>query len=788
MNFTDILQKRDILKNKSKEEKNVNYKRNNIRQIQNNSSKIQRKEEQKSEYKIALAGNPNVGKSTIFNNLTGMHQHTGNWTGKTVANATGECIYKEQKYTFIDLPGTYSIMSNSEEEEIARDYICFGNPDATVVVVDATTLERNLNLVFQIMEITDNVILCVNLLDEAKKKKIKVDLKKLSAELGIPVVGTIARDKRTLDKLLETIKKTCENKIDIIPKRVIYQENIENTITKLTKELKEKYSLNENMYRWISLKIIDGEERIIESIEKNLGIEIQSLIGDIGKVNIKKEDTENGDIEQEDVEELDIEKENIEEIDIKKVTTKIEEEKTSAEDMRRGFSKKNDCNINYKDIIISKIVETAEKVSKKVCVFEDKNYSERDRKIDKILTSKKYGIPIMILFLGLIFWLTIVGANYPSQFLFDIFSRFQEKLINFATYVNCPSWLSDMLILGVYQTLTWVVSVMLPPMAIFFPLFTILEDLGYLPRIAFNMDGFFKKACCSGKQMITMCMGFGCNACGVTGCRIINSPRERLIAIITNNLVPCNGRFPFLITIATIFIAGTIEGIGASIISTISVMLVIVLGIFLTLVISKILSKTILKGMPSSFILEMPPYRKPQFCKIFVRSIFDRTLFILGRAVAVAMPAGLVIWLFANIGVNGSSILDLIVNFLDPFARLMGLDGYILTGFILGIPANEIVLPIILMCYLQGKALINIEDTFAIGEILRQNGWTILTAINVMIFTILHFPCATTLLTIKKETGKMRWVVLSFLIPTVCGIVICMLTNLIFNFGKFVFL
>lgn len=709
MNFTDIFQKRSRLKNESKEE-----------------------------YRIALAGNPNVGKSTIFNNLTGMHQHTGNWTGKTVANAKGECIYKEQKYTFIDLPGTYSIMSNSEEEEIARDYICFGNPDTTVVVVDATTLERNLNLVFQIMEITDNVILCVNLLDEAKKKKIKVDLKKLSSELGIPVVGTIARNKRTLDKLLESIKKACENKIEIIPKRVIYQEKIENAITKLTKVLKEKYSLNENMYRWISLKIIDGEEKIIKSIEKNLGVEI---------------------------------------LENKEIQSIIE-----------NIKKDNDFNINYKDIIISKIVETAEKISNKVCMFEDKDYSERDRKIDKILTSKKYGIPIMMLFLGLIFWLTIVGANYPSQFLFDIFSKFQEKLINFATYINCPSWLSDMLILGVYQTLTWVVSVMLPPMAIFFPLFTILEDLGYLPRIAFNMDGFFKKACCSGKQMITMCMGFGCNACGVTGCRIINSPRERLIAIITNNLVPCNGRFPFLITIATIFIAGTIEGIGASIISTISVMLVIVLGIFLTLIISKVLSKTILKGMPSSFILEMPPYRKPQFCKIFVRSIFDRTLFILGRAVAVALPAGLVIWLFANIGINGSSILDLIVNFLDPFARLMGLDGYILTGFILGIPANEIVLPIILMCYLQGKALINIEDTFAIGEILRQNGWNILTAINVMIFTILHFPCATTLLTIKKETGKMRWVVLSFLIPTVFGIIICMLTNLIFNFGKMIFI
>ena len=321
---------------------------------------------------------------------------------------------------------------------------------------------------------------------------------------------------------------------------------------------------------------------------------------------------------------------------------------------------------------------------------------------------------------------------------------------------------------------------MLPPMAIFFPLFTFLEDLGYLPRIAFNMDGIFKKCCCTGKQMITMCMGFGCNAAGVVGCRIINSPRERLIAILTNNLVPCNGRFPFLIIIATIFVAGTMHGIGASIIATLTVIGVILLGIFLTLLISKILSKTILKGMPSSFILELPPYRKPQFGKIFVRSIFDRTLFVLGRAIAVAAPAGLVIWLFANIGINGESLLTIVANFLNPFAKLMGLDGYILTAFILGIPANEIVLPIILMCYLNDGALVDIEDTITISQILIQNGWTILTAINVMIFTVLHFPCTTTLLTIKKETGSLKWTIISFLIPTVCGIILCMITNLIF--------
>ena len=278
-----------------------------------------------------------------------------------------------------------------------------------------------------------------------------------------------------------------------------------------------------------------------------------------------------------------------------------------------------------------------------------------------------------------------------------------------------------------------------------------------------------------------MCMGFGCNSCGVTGCRIIDSPRERLIAILTNNFVPCNGRFPFLITIASIFIAGSFSGIGASIVSTISVIGIIILGIILSFFISKILSKTLLKGKPSSFVLELPPYRKPQFIKIIIRSIFDRTLFVLGRAISVAIPAGLVIWIFANIGIGGESILTIVANFLDPFAKLMGLDGYILTAFILGIPANEIVLPIILMCYLAGNTLIDIEDTQTIGKILIENEWSILTALNVMIFTILHFPCATTLLTIKKETGSLKWTIISFLLPTLCGIIICMVTTFIYN-------
>ena len=614
------------------------------------------------EYTIAISGNPNVGKSTIFNGLTGLHQHTGNWTGKTVENAAGICKYKETNYLLVDIPGTYSLMADSEEEKIARDYISSGKADVTLVIVDATCLERNLNLVFQIMNLTDNIVVCVNLLDEAEKKGIKIDLEKLSSLLGVPVVGTIARKKKTLENLMQTLSNVCMQTVSFIPECIDYT----------------------------------GDDK------------------------------------------------------------------------------------EYLDNIFKK----AHDITNEVCKVENTDYNEKDKKIDKILTSKRFGIPIMILFFCLIFWITIVGANYPSELLSNLFNSIEPYFKSFLEFISTPEWLNSLLLDGVYKTVTWIISVMLPPMAIFFPLFTLLEDLGYLPRIAFNLDKCFKKCCSSGKQALTMCMGFGCNAAGIIGCRIISSPRERLIAILTNSFVPCNGRFPFLITITTIFFSGAIyygESLKSSLISTLIVFIVICIGIAFTFLVSYILSKTILKGKPDCTILELPPYRKPQIGKILVHSLVDRTLFVLGRALSIAIPAGIIIWILANIQISNISLLTYIANFFDPFAKLMGLDGYILTAFLLGLPANEIVLPIILMCYTQAGSLIDLENMHSIFEILSANGWTIVTAINVMIFSLLHFPCGTTLLTIKRETKSLKWAIIAFILPTIIGIILCMLINLFFH-------
>lgn len=666
---------------------------------------------------VALAGNPNTGKSTVFNSLTGLNQHTGNWTGKTVTTAQGNYKFKDKDFILVDLPGTYSLLSNSLEEEVARDFICFGNPNATVVVTDATCLERNLNLVLQILEITDKVVVCVNLMDEAKRKKIQIDLSRLSELLGVPVIGTSARSGDGLEELMDAVYKVAQGEIEPKPIRIQYNDNIEKAIQNI--ERKISISVNNKINtRWFSLKLIDGDKTILNSINKYIELDLERLV-DIYEPNLIYED--------------------------------------------------------LRDQIVFSIVELAENISSQIIYYEKQKHNELDRRIDDILTSKTFGIPTMLTLLGVIFWITIEGANIPSEAIASVLFSIEDKLTNLFIVHNLPDWLYGPLVLGIYRTVAWVISVMLPPMAIFFPLFTLLEDLGYLPRVAFNLDNYFKKACAHGKQALTMCMGFGCNAAGVIGCRIIDSPRERLIAIITNFFVPCNGRFPILISITTIFIAGAASGPIQTIIGTLTITFVIVLGVLMTLLTSKILSKTILKGMPSSFTLELPPYRKPQIGRIIVRSIFDRTIFVLGRAVMVAAPAGLFIWFMANMNINDVSLLDHSAGFLQPFAHLIGVDGYILMAFILGLPANEIVMPIIIMSYMATGSMIELDNLEALRSLLVSHGWTWLTAINVMLLCLMHFPCATTLITIKKETKSWKWTIVSFLIPTIAGIVVTFL-------------
>ncbi len=619
---------------------------------------------------VGLAGNPNVGKSTVFNALTGMKQHTGNWPGKTVESAIGEYEYNERMVKMYDLPGTYSLIAHSKEEEVTRDFICKEKYDVIVVVCDAVCLERNLNLVLQVLDITKNVIVCVNLIDEAKKKKISINYEGLSKILNVPVIPVCARDKKGLENLQIVINEISNRKM-----------------------------------------VVNSNSKLCDKAKNEL----------------------------------------------KTTDTKSEENAT----------------INH--------IKKAEEIAQKVIKFEEKNYASRDRKIDKILTRKSTGIPIMLLLLALMFWITIVGANYPSEILFDFFKALGDKLYDIFEKLKVPEFITGVLLGGGYKVLSWVVSVMLPPMAIFFPLFTILEDLGYLPRIAFNMDKMFKKCEACGKQALTMCMGFGCNACGVTGARIIDSPRERLIAIITNNFVPCNGRFPAIISIITMFFVGNEMGAFSSIAGVLILMGVILLGILMTFINSKFLSKTILKGEASSFTLELPPYRAPKVVSVIVRSIFDRTLFVLGRAAVVALPAGILIWLLSNIEISGVTIIQYCTDFLDPFAQLMGLDGVILMAFILGFPANEIVIPIALMAYTMNGELVETSNLLQMKEIFVQNGWTVCTAICTILFSLMHWPCSTTCMTIYKETKSLKWTLVSIVLPTVCGVVACMVVNFLFH-------
>lgn len=678
---------------------------------------------------VALAGNPNVGKSTLFNALTGMHQHTGNWPGKTVACAQGICPTENGPLVLVDVPGTYSLHPRSAEEEVAGTFICFDSPAAAVVVCDGGCLGRSLILALQIIETGIKTLVCVNLLDEAGEKGLETDLNLLSEKLGVPVIGTVAKNKKSAQTLTSALAELLETH-NTRGHKLRYSDAVEDAVALIQPIAAELWHEAPDP-RWLSLRLLEGEPGFLKELSDRLGLDV----------------------------------------------TRHPELSQALEMAKIRLSAQGITPEKLQDEISRVPAEEAGRLESLVQKRKKSRSSGLKKGLDRLLTGKLTAYPLMLLLLALVLWITVVGANYPSQLLSRGLFWIQDQLFALFTAAGAPGWLRDSLVMGVYRTLAWVVSVMLPPMAIFFPLFTILEDAGFLPRVAYNLDRPFKKHGACGKQALTMCMGLGCNAAGVVGCRIIDSPRERLLAVLTNSLVPCNGRFPAYITLATLFTAGAITGLASSFLPALLLAGIVLLGILGTFAATGLLSRTLLKGVPSSFVMEIPPFRRPLVVRVIVRSVLDRTLFVLGRAAAVAAPAGLVIWLLANITIGNESLLAICSGFLDPFGRFMGLDGVILMAFILGLPANEIVLPIVIMAYASGGSLQDAASLSELGSLLAQNGWTAMTAVNFAVFSLFHWPCSTTLMTIKKETGSLKWTLVAFLLPTLMGTALCIVLH-----------
>ena len=617
-------------------------------------------------FSVILAGNPNVGKSTVFNFLTGMKQHTGNWSGKTVDTLEGALIYKDCEFVLTDLPGTYSLRAESPDEAAAGDVILNSTPDCIIIVADSSSLERNLYLILQILEINTKAVLCLNLNDEAEKKHIYPDDKKISDILGIPVVKTSARSGKGLEELKAAVYDISAG--NIIPKKftIPYDSQTEDVLTRISSALKKQGIAD----RYTAVRLTESSSRKKIMSENNIFL---------------------------------------------------------SDELNSAFS--------YSDSVFKSDNEVNDRISYAVVEL--------------------------------------------SEDIFRRCVRTDKKSCCESDIMNVNAFIGGIFIDGMICTLGDVVSVMLPPMAIFFPLFALLEDSGYLPRIAFMLDRLFCKCGTSGKQSLTMMMGFGCNACGITGCRIIGSERERKIAALTNNFCPCNGRFPTLIAIITVFLTGTASGASGSLMCALILLGVIIVGVLASLAASSLLSLTILKGHSQGFILELPPYRRPQFIKTIIRSVKDKTAAVLLRAAVVAVPAGALIWLLANISIGGHTVISSITETLDPFAQLLGLDGVILTAFILGFPANETVLPIMIMIYLSQGTMTDFTSLEQLHSILVSNGWTVTTALCMMIFTVMHFPCSTSCITFYKETKSLKLTFIAFILPTLFGILLCMLTNLI---------
>ena len=700
------------------------------------------------DYLIALAGNPNVGKSTVFNELTGLRQHTGNWPGKTVVRAEGAFVHEGKRAKVVDLPGTYSLLAGSVDEEVARDFVLFGRPDVTVVVVDATRLERNLNLVLQILEITDRVVVFLNLVDEARRHGIAVDSSKLERELGVPVVQGVAREGAGIDDLVSAVHEVALGTHAVSAVRVEqHTDEVEAALDELAPVIQDAFPEVPNP-RWVALRLLNADEAVEGAV----------LSGELGQLS----HDESGAV-----------------VEIAPVEARQRVRKT-AMSLRWGLPS------DFQDVVTGRAYEVAEQIAARVQVRGLKKVGFAfDRKMDQWLTSRIFGFPLMLFILAAVFWITIEGANIPSSILATVLiDNGHGALKALAAGLGIPLWLDGLLLDGVYLATAWVVAVMLPPMAIFFPLFTLLEDFGYLPRVAFNLDALFRKAGAHGKQALTMCMGFGCNAAGVVATRVIDSPRERLVAIITNNFSLCNGRWPTQILIATIFIGALAPSQLGGLISAGAVVGIALLGIVMMFLSSWILTRTVLRGEATSFSLELPPYRPPRILRTLYTSIIDRTLIVLWRAVIFAIPAGAVIWLISNVDVSGVSLAHHAVGWLDPAGLLLGMNGVILLAYVVAIPANEIVIPTVLMLtVLTGGSAVGegagvmfeLDSVNATGELLRAGGWTLLTGVNLMLFSLLHNPCSTTIYTIYKETRSTKWTVVATLMPLVMGLTVCFL-------------